>query len=51
MVYDRTIVGIQLFSDLESEGAKQNINIEKITFNVLSSAMHITNQKLSFNET
>ncbi len=41
---------IQLFVNLESEGAK-NLNIEKISFKVVqmkSLAMHITNQKLSF---
>ncbi len=41
---------IQLFENLESEGAK-NLNIEKITFKVVQMkllAMHITNQKLSF---
>ncbi len=43
--YDRTI-----FVNLESEGAKK-LNIEKITFKVVQMkflAMHITNQKLSF---
>ncbi len=43
--YDRTI-----FENLESEGAK-NLNIEKIIFKVVQMkflAMHITNQKLSF---
>ncbi len=43
--YDRTI-----FVNLESEGAK-NQNIEKITFKVVQMkflAMHITNQKISF---
>ncbi len=43
---------IQLFEKLESEGAKKNRNIEKITFKVVqmkSLAIHITNQKLSFN--
>ncbi len=42
---------IQLFVNLESEGAKKNQNIEKITFKVLQIkflAMHITNQKFSF---
>ncbi len=41
---------IQLFENLESEGAKKNLNIEKIAFKVQmkSLAMHITNQKLSF---
>ncbi len=43
--YDRTI-----FENLQSEGAK-NLNIEKIIFKVVQMkflAMHITNQKLSF---
>ncbi len=38
---------IQLFENLESEGAKKNLNIEKITFKVVqmkSLVMHITNQ-------
>ncbi len=42
---------IQLFENLESEGAKKNLNIEKIAFEVVQIkflAMHITNQKLSF---
>ncbi len=42
---------IQLFEKLESEGAKTNLNIEKITFKVVQMkflAMHITIQKLSF---
>ncbi len=42
---------IQLFVNLESEGAKKNLNIEKIIFKVVQMkflAMHITNQKLSF---
>ncbi len=34
---------MQLFENLESEGAKKNLNIEKIVL-----AMHITNQKLTF---
>ncbi len=41
---------IQLFENLESEGAK-NLNIEKIAFKVIQIkflAMHVTNQKLSF---
>ncbi len=41
----------QLFENLESEGA-ENLNIEKISFKVVQMkilAMHITNQKLSFN--
>ncbi len=43
--YDLTI-----FVNLESEGAKKNLNIEKIIFKVVQIkflAMHITNQKLS----
>jgi len=39
-----------IFENLESEGAK-NLNIEKIIFKVVQmkfSAMHITNQKISF---
>ncbi len=42
---------IQIFENLESEGAKKNLNIEKIIFKVVQMkflAMHITNQKLSF---
>ncbi len=43
---------MQLFENLESEGAKKkNLNIEKIFFKVVQTkflAMHITNQKLSF---
>ncbi len=42
---------IQLFENLESEGAKKNQNIEKIAFKIVQIkflAMHITNQKLSF---
>ncbi len=42
---------IQLFENLESEGAKKNRNIEKISFKVVqikSLAMYIINQKLSF---
>ncbi len=42
---------IQLFEKLESVGAKKNQNIEKIAFKVVQMkflAMHITNQKLSF---
>ncbi len=44
--YDRTI-----FVNLESEGAKKNLNIEKIIFKVVQIkflTMHITNQKLCF---
>ncbi len=40
-----------IFVNLESEGAKKNLNIEKIIFKVVQMkflAMHITNQKLSF---
>ncbi len=42
---------IQLFENLESKGAKKNLNIEKISFKVVqmkSLATHLTNQKLSF---
>ncbi len=42
---------IQLFENLESEGAKKIKNIEKIAFKVIQMkflAMHITNHKLSF---
>ncbi len=42
---------IQLFENLESEGANKNLNIEKITFKVVQMkflAMDITNQNLSF---
>ncbi len=42
---------IQLFENLESEGEKKNLNIEKIAFKVVQMkflAMHITNHKLSF---
>ncbi len=42
---------MQLFENLESEGAKQNRNNEKIAFKVVQIkflAMHITNQKLRF---
>ncbi len=42
---------IELFEYLESEGAKKNLNIEKMAFKVVQMkflAMHITNQKLSF---
>ncbi len=42
---------IQLFENLESEGKQKNQNIEKIAFKVVQIkflAMHITNQKLSF---
>ncbi len=41
---------IQLFENLESEGAKKNLNIEKIFFKVVQSiflALYIINQKLS----
>ncbi len=40
-----------IFVNLESEGAKKNLNIEKIIFKVVQIkflAMHINNQKLSF---
>ncbi len=42
---------MQLFENLESEGVKKNLDIEKITFKVVQMkflAMHISNQKLSF---
>ncbi len=42
---------IQLFEYLESEGAKKNLNIEKITFKIVQMTfldMHFKNQKLSF---
>ncbi len=42
---------IQLFENLESEGAKKNLNIEKNTFKVVQNkylAMHITKQKFCF---
>ncbi len=45
--YDRKIS-----ENLESEGAKKNVNIEKIIFKVVQMkflAMHITNNKLSLN--
>ncbi len=47
----RHLVEIQLFENLESEGAKKKCNIEKIAFKVVQMkflAMHITNQKLRF---
>ncbi len=50
MVVSQYLAEIQLFENLESEGA-QNLNIEKIAFNVVQMkflAMHITNHKLSF---
>ncbi len=45
------LADIQLFENLESEGAKKKLNIEKITFNVVQIKfleMHITKQQLSF---
>ncbi len=42
---------MQLFEDMESEGAKKNLNIEKIAFKFVQMkflTMDITNQKLSF---
>ncbi len=42
---------MQILENLESEDAKKNLNIEKIIFKVVQMkflAMHITNQKLSF---
>ncbi len=47
--YDRT--EIQLCVNLESEGGKKNLNIEKIIFKVVQMkflSMHITNQTLRF---
>ncbi len=41
---------IQLLENLESEGAKKNLNIEKIAFKVVQIkflTMHITNHKVS----
>ncbi len=51
MVIEQHLAEIQLFKNLESEGAKKNRNIEKIAFHVVQMkflAMYITNQKLSF---
>ncbi len=48
---EQYLAEIQLFENLESEGAKKNLNIEKIIFKFVQMkflAMHITNQKLSF---
>ncbi len=49
----RYLAEIQLFEILESDHAKKNnLNIEKITFRIVQMkflAMHITNQKFSFN--
>ncbi len=45
MVVSQYLAEMQPFENLESEGA-QNLNIEKIQMKFL--AMHITNQKLSF---
>ncbi len=49
--YDKQYLAeIQLFENLESEGVK-NLNIEKTAFKIVQIkflAMHITNQKLSF---
>ncbi len=45
------LADIKLFENLESEGAKKHLNIEKIALKVVQMkflAMHITNQKLSF---
>ncbi len=44
------MIGQYLAENLESEGAKKNLNIEKIIFKVVQIkflAMQITNQKLS----
>ncbi len=48
---EQYLAEIQLFENLESE-VQKNLNIEKITFKVAQMkflAVHITNQKLSFN--
>ncbi len=40
-----------LYENLEFEGAKKNLNIEKISFKIVQMkffAMHITNQNFSF---
>ncbi len=45
---EQYLAEIQLFENLESEGAKKNLNIEKIIFKVVQIkflAMHITNKK------
>ncbi len=45
------LADIQLFENLESEGAKKTKNLRKIAFKVVQIkflAMHITNQNLSF---
>ncbi len=42
---------IPVFENLESEGAKINLNIEKMAFKIVQMtflAMYITNQKFSF---
>ncbi len=55
MFFLQYLAEIQLFENLESEGAKKkkkNLNIEQISFKVVrikSLATHNTNQKLSFN--
>ncbi len=49
-VLGHSLAEIQLFENLESEGAKKNLNTEKMPFKVVQVkflAMHITNQKLS----
>ncbi len=49
--FPQYLAEIQLFENLESEGAKKNQNIEKIAFKVVQMkflAMHITNQKWNF---
>ncbi len=48
--FGQYLAEIQLFENLESEDAKK-FNVEKISFKVVqikSLAMHITNQKISF---
>ncbi len=42
---------IQLYENLESEGAKKNLNIEKIIFKVVQMMFlvtHITDKKIKF---
>ncbi len=45
VMIEQYLAEIQLFENLESEGAKKNLNIEKIAFKVIQIkflAMHIT---------
>ncbi len=49
--YDRTIFGRDTTMKIWNLRVQKNLNIEKITFKVVEMkflAMHITNQKLSF---